>query len=89
MCGGGGGGQPAPKAEPKPAAASVSVAPAAASAPPNAVASEGGSSRASRAKQARMMNGNNRNRFKVDLAVSRANVGGDGRSGLNIPSTRG
>ena len=43
----------------------------------------------SRNQANRRANGANRNSYKVSLKVDRANVGGDGSSGLNIPTTRG
>lgn len=81
MCGGGGGGGGggAPKENP---AASVASAPAVRSSQDSVMTSRVGTASSRRATQ----RGDSRNNMKLEVSV--ANVGGNGATGLNIPSSR-
>lgn len=92
MCGGGrgggGGGGSQQKAAGAPTPASQGNAGGSAGGG-GAPAVSSGANDKSRNQANRRANGANRNSYKVSLKVDRANVGGDGSSGLNIPTTRG
>lgn len=75
------------KVQAKPSAAPVKSAPAVA--PANADVAAGARGRSGRMAGRRSKSRNARDGLKMALDVSVANVGGSGRTGLNIPQPKG